>query len=105
MQRLQAFCFVFCLTDSRKERFASLDESSSGVASSDFWTTSHRDELYDALCLTLGNHGSDGAYGVGFDRNTEGYIAAAGLEFLESRYVVDDLFKLLTARAPVYDPS
>jgi ubiquinone/menaquinone biosynthesis C-methylase UbiE len=40
------------------------------------------------------------AYGASFDRNTEGHVPAAGLELLESRYVVDDLLKLLTARVP-----
>jgi len=40
------------------------------------------------------------AYGASFDRNTEGHVGAAGLELVESRYVVDDLVKLLTLRAP-----
>jgi SAM-dependent methyltransferase len=40
------------------------------------------------------------AYGAGFDRNTEGYVPSAGLELIESRYVVDDLVKLLTIRVP-----
>lgn len=40
------------------------------------------------------------AYGASFDRNTERHIPAAGLELLESSYVVDDLLKLLTARVP-----
>ena len=39
-------------------------------------------------------------YGAGFDRDTERYVPAAGLELLESRYVVDDLLKLLTIRVP-----
>jgi ubiquinone/menaquinone biosynthesis C-methylase UbiE len=38
------------------------------------------------------------AYGASFDRDTEGHIPRAGLELVESRYVVDDLVKLLTAR-------
>jgi ubiquinone/menaquinone biosynthesis C-methylase UbiE len=38
------------------------------------------------------------AYGVSFDRHTEKYIPEAGLELIESRYVLDDLIKLLTAR-------
>ena len=38
------------------------------------------------------------AYGANFDRRTENHIPAAGLELVESRYVVDDLLKLLTAR-------
>ena len=38
------------------------------------------------------------AYGASFDRQTETYIPEAGLELVESRYVVDDLLKLLTAR-------
>lgn len=40
------------------------------------------------------------AYGASFDRNTEGHAPAAGLEVVESRFVVDDLLKLLTLRAP-----
>jgi ubiquinone/menaquinone biosynthesis C-methylase UbiE len=38
------------------------------------------------------------AYGGSFDRQTERHIPEAGLELVESRYVVDDLLKLLTAR-------
>jgi ubiquinone/menaquinone biosynthesis C-methylase UbiE len=38
------------------------------------------------------------AYGASFDRQTERYIPEAGLELVDSRYVVDDLVKLLTAR-------
>jgi ubiquinone/menaquinone biosynthesis C-methylase UbiE len=38
------------------------------------------------------------AYGASFDRHTERHIPDAGLELVESRYVVDDLVKLLTAR-------
>jgi ubiquinone/menaquinone biosynthesis C-methylase UbiE len=40
------------------------------------------------------------AYGASFDRHTERHIPDAGLELVESRYVVDDLVKLLTARRP-----
>jgi ubiquinone/menaquinone biosynthesis C-methylase UbiE len=40
------------------------------------------------------------AYGASFDRETERHIPAADLELLESRYVVDDLLKLLTVRVP-----
>jgi ubiquinone/menaquinone biosynthesis C-methylase UbiE len=40
------------------------------------------------------------AYGASFDRQTERHVPAAGLELLESRYVVDDLLKLLTVRVP-----
>jgi ubiquinone/menaquinone biosynthesis C-methylase UbiE len=40
------------------------------------------------------------AYGASFDRNTEEHVPVAGLELLESRYVVDDLLKLLTVRVP-----
>lgn len=39
------------------------------------------------------------AYGASFDRRTEQYVPAAGLEIVESRYVVADLIKLLTLRA------
>lgn len=38
------------------------------------------------------------AYGAGFDRRTEVHIRKSGLELVESRYVVDDLVKLLIAR-------
>jgi len=40
------------------------------------------------------------AYGASFDRHTEAHFPEAGLQLVESRYVVDDLVKLLTARAP-----
>jgi ubiquinone/menaquinone biosynthesis C-methylase UbiE len=40
------------------------------------------------------------AYGASFDRNTEARVPEAGLELVESRYVVDDLVKLLTVRVP-----
>ena len=38
------------------------------------------------------------AYGASFDRRTEDYVSRAGLVLVESRYVVDDLLKLLTLR-------
>jgi ubiquinone/menaquinone biosynthesis C-methylase UbiE len=40
------------------------------------------------------------AYGASFDRRTEQHVPAVGLELLDSRYVVADLLKLLTARVP-----
>jgi ubiquinone/menaquinone biosynthesis C-methylase UbiE len=40
------------------------------------------------------------AYGASFDRQTERHVPAAGLELVESRYVVDDIVKLLTLRSP-----
>jgi hypothetical protein len=39
------------------------------------------------------------AYGASFDHQTERYVHEAGLKLVESRYVVDDLVKLITARA------
>lgn len=39
------------------------------------------------------------AYGASFDRHTEEHVPAAGLELVESRFVVDDLLKLITVRA------
>jgi ubiquinone/menaquinone biosynthesis C-methylase UbiE len=39
------------------------------------------------------------AYGVGFDRETEKHAADAGLAIIDSRYVVDDLLKMVTLRA------
>lgn len=39
------------------------------------------------------------AYGASFDRQTEGYASAAGLDLVASRYVIDDLVKLLTLRS------
>lgn len=44
------------------------------------------------------------AYGASFDRNTERHVPAAGLELVESRFVVDDLMKLITARVPDREP-
>jgi len=39
------------------------------------------------------------AYGAGFDRRTEEHVAEAGLEVIESSFVVDDLIKLISIRA------
>jgi demethylmenaquinone methyltransferase/2-methoxy-6-polyprenyl-1,4-benzoquinol methylase len=39
------------------------------------------------------------AYGASFDRRTEEHIPEAGLELTEARFVVDDLVKLISARA------
>jgi ubiquinone/menaquinone biosynthesis C-methylase UbiE len=39
------------------------------------------------------------AYGASFDRHTEKCVPEAGLELVESRYVVDDLLKLITVRS------
>jgi ubiquinone/menaquinone biosynthesis C-methylase UbiE len=38
------------------------------------------------------------AYGASFDRQTERHIPEVGLELVDSRYVVNDLIKLLTVR-------
>lgn len=38
------------------------------------------------------------AYGASFDRETEQRVPEAGLEMVESRYVVDDLLKMITVR-------
>jgi ubiquinone/menaquinone biosynthesis C-methylase UbiE len=38
------------------------------------------------------------AYGAGFDRRTEQHIPEAGLRLVQSRFVVDDLIKVLEAR-------
>jgi ubiquinone/menaquinone biosynthesis C-methylase UbiE len=40
------------------------------------------------------------AYGAGFDRQTERHVPEAGLELVESRFVVHDLIKLIEVRAP-----
>jgi ubiquinone/menaquinone biosynthesis C-methylase UbiE len=45
------------------------------------------------------------AYGASFDRHTEQHVPEAGLELLESRFVFDDLLKLLTVRVAVPQPS
>src|ERR1700730_5868161 len=39
------------------------------------------------------------AYGAGFDRQTETHVPQAGLQLFESRFVADELIKLLGARA------
>jgi ubiquinone/menaquinone biosynthesis C-methylase UbiE len=39
------------------------------------------------------------AYGAGFDRQTEMHVPQAGLQLFESRFVADELIKLLGARA------
>jgi ubiquinone/menaquinone biosynthesis C-methylase UbiE len=38
------------------------------------------------------------AYGASFDRETEKYVPEADLEIVQSRYVFDDLLKLITVR-------
>ena len=38
------------------------------------------------------------AYGAAFDRNTEQYLPAAGLELIETRYLHSDIIKLLVIR-------
>jgi len=40
------------------------------------------------------------AYGASFDRQTDIFLPEAGLELHESRYVVEDLVKLICARVP-----
>ena len=40
------------------------------------------------------------AYGAGFDRRTEEHVPEAGLAVVSSRFVVDDLLKLLVVRRP-----
>ncbi|MFN3743624.1 MAG: class I SAM-dependent methyltransferase [Hyphomicrobiaceae bacterium] len=45
------------------------------------------------------------AYGASFDRRTEAHVPEAGLELVESRFVVDDLVKMLTVRAVAHQPS
>ena len=40
------------------------------------------------------------AYGASFDRKTEAHLIRAGLELVDSRFVVPDLIKLLCARSP-----
>lgn len=45
------------------------------------------------------------AYGAGFDRPTERAIGEAGLGLVEARFVVDDLVKLLSARAGTLLPA
>ncbi len=42
------------------------------------------------------------AYGAGYDRHTEEHVPEAGLELVESRFVVDDLLKMLTVRVPAH---
>ena len=39
-------------------------------------------------------------YGARFDRETEQYVAAAGLELVETRFVYEDIIKLLRLRKP-----
>ena len=39
------------------------------------------------------------AYGASFDRRTEEHIPEAGLDLMEARFLVDDLVRLISARA------
>jgi hypothetical protein len=38
------------------------------------------------------------AYGAAFDRHTEQYLEAAGLELVEDRFLYKDIIKLLSVR-------
>ncbi len=38
------------------------------------------------------------AYGAGFARRTEEHVREVGLEILETRFVMDDLIKLISVR-------
>jgi SAM-dependent methyltransferase len=40
------------------------------------------------------------AYGAGFDRATEEHLPEGGFDVRESRFVVDDLIKLISAKKP-----
>ncbi len=44
-------------------------------------------------------------YGASFDRRTEQHVPEAGLSVVESRYVVDDLLKLITLASPTMRPD
>jgi hypothetical protein len=48
----------------------------------------------------MGARADTGADMIRFDRHTERHVPEAGLELVESRYVVDDLLKLITVRSP-----
>lgn len=54
--------------------------------------------LVRRLISTLWEPWTDWAYGASFGRRTEEHLPEAGLELVESRFVVDDLVKLLRAR-------
>jgi ubiquinone/menaquinone biosynthesis C-methylase UbiE len=43
------------------------------------------------------------AYGASFDRRTEQHVPEAGLQLIESRFVVEDLIKIIRARVPAED--
>ncbi|MBN9277352.1 MAG: class I SAM-dependent methyltransferase [Hyphomicrobium sp.] len=45
------------------------------------------------------------AYGASYDRHTEERVPEAGLEVVESRFVVDDILKMLTVRAPAHQAA
>jgi hypothetical protein len=38
------------------------------------------------------------AYGASFDRRTQEYISEAGLQLIETRFVIDELVQLISAR-------
>jgi hypothetical protein len=40
------------------------------------------------------------AYGASFDRRTKQHIPEAGLQLVQTRFVVDELIELLSARVP-----
>ncbi|MCP5074841.1 MAG: class I SAM-dependent methyltransferase [Rhodobacteraceae bacterium] len=45
------------------------------------------------------------AYGAAFDRNTEQYLEAVGLELVETRFLYKDIVKLLTVRSKIKRPA
>lgn len=45
------------------------------------------------------------AYGASYDRHTEERVPEAGLQVVESRFVVDDILKMLTVRAPAHQAA
>ncbi|MBV8520704.1 MAG: class I SAM-dependent methyltransferase [Acetobacteraceae bacterium] len=40
------------------------------------------------------------AYGASFDHQTEAHVAGAGLDLVDTRFVIDDLVKLISLRVP-----
>jgi hypothetical protein len=61
--------------------------------------------LRPLLFQGLGGRLLDAGIGASFDRETERRIPEAGLELVESRYVVADLLKLLTVRVADRGPA
>ena len=100
MRRLRHSCSACCRITSKCRRFANLAASSSVGGSIRLLEYTRPTGTVRRIVSRLWQPWIGWAYGASFDRQTERHVPAAGLVLVESRYVVDDLVKLLTLRTP-----